>query len=230
MAELSHNGHRERMKKSFVNLGADYMEEHQLLELLLSLIIPQRDVKQLAYNLINRFGTFDKVFSASIDELMEISGIGENTAILISLINAINERIESSKSEELMSLNNSAVARKYVKNLLSKEQDEKMIVITMDNDFNVINNHYVSDGTVNFAEVESKKIIECAIKDNASSVIMAHNHPSGWCYPSQDDVNFTIEVLNIFRKLGVELSDHIIVGGEKVFSMNSSPKYMSYFE
>lgn len=230
MAQLGRDGHRKRVKQSYLQTGTDSLHDHNILEMLLFYSIPRKDVKDIAYDLINRFGTFENVFDANIDELMSVNGIGENTAALISLVSDINNRISLNRNNSVKALKDSELAREYVKNIIGGSKNEKVLVVSLDNELGIIGYHIVSDGTVSCANVEPKKIIECVIKDNAASVIIAHNHPRGDSTPSDTDIAFTIEILQLLRKLGIKLNDHIIVGKNDICSMNSITKYMLYFE
>lgn len=230
MQELSRYGHRQRMRNNYLKNGTTAMEDHQILELFLSLVIPQKDVKPLAYDLINHFGSLEAVFNASAQQLMEINGIGECTAVALSLVNDINCRVNANHNQIITHLDNSQKARDYVKNAIGSSRFEQVIVITLNNDLAILGCHCVSDGTVNCATVQPKKVVECVIKDNASSVIIAHNHPNGDPTPSMADLNFTLEVLGILRKIGVNLNDHIVACAHKALSLNSDSRYMMYFD
>lgn len=228
--KLSRDGHRKRMRHNYVTNGISVMEDHNILELFLSLVIPQKDVKPLAYDLMNNFGSLENVLNASVDDLMQINGIGESSAVAISLVKDINNRVNLNKNRDIKKLNNSKLSQIYVKNILSGEEHEKLIMITLDNSMSIIKMHIIVEGTVNNVKPEPKKIIECALKDNASSIIIAHNHPHGKALPSNADINFTLEVIDLMRKLDIDVNDHIIVGESDVVSMNSDVRYMLYFD
>lgn len=80
-----HDGHRQRKRERFLKQGADGLADHEVLELLLYYAIPRRDTNELAHRLIQHFGTLDAVFQAPPEALMQVSGIGENAAVLLNL-------------------------------------------------------------------------------------------------------------------------------------------------
>ncbi len=84
--EISRDGHRARMRAAYLQGGGDAMPDHQLLELLLSISIPRKDVKPIAYALINRFGSLEQVFAAGAADLQQVPGVGEQTAVQILLL------------------------------------------------------------------------------------------------------------------------------------------------
>lgn len=230
MAELSREGHRERVKEVYRKNGLESMPDHNVLELLLFYAIPRRDVKPIAYNLINRFKTLENVFNADIDTLKTVDGVGENAAILISLFRNINVRILENRNSAIKVLDTSQKSKTYAENLLRSSENEKLIVICLDNKCGIINHHIAAEGTVNCAIVDQKKIIEYAIRDNAASLILAHNHPQGDPYPSTEDVNFTVKTLSLLRPIQIDLNDHIIVGCNSTISMRMTAQYCDYFD
>ncbi len=230
MEQLSRNGHRQRMRNNYLKNGTDVMEDYQVLELFLSLVIPQKDVKPIAYELINHFGSIDAVFKASPEKLMQVNGVGECVAVAISLVNDINGRVKKKQNDTITHLNNSENARKYAQNEIGKSRRERVIAITLNNDMAILGCHTVSSGNINSATVEPKKVLEHVLKDDAACVILAHNHPNGEAVPSAADINFTVELLGLLRKIGINLVDHIIVGENDVISLNSDARYMMYFD
>ena len=230
MAEISREKHRERVRQAYLKNSFESMSDSSVLELLLFYAIPRKDVKEVSYALLNRFGTLEAVFDADIKELMKVEGVGENTAILINLCKNINLRIEKNKNRFIKKLDNSQKAMEFAKNELSNLSREEVIIITMDNSLNVISVTRASQGGAGHAVVEPYKIMESIFKDNASNIILAHNHPKGSAVPSMDDINFTVEMLGFCRKINVKLNDHIIVGQNDVLSMVSDLRYASFFK
>lgn len=230
MAELNREGHRQRVKTAYLNNAFDSMPDHNVLEMLLFYSIPRVDVKPIAYELINHFGSIENVFNASVSELTKVRGVGENTAILINLVKDINSRVAIRQNENIKTLDSYKSASMYVENLLKNQRVEKMLVVTLNNDLSVINHHFVAEGTVNHASIEPIKIIEHAISDRASSVILAHNHPNGNASPSMEDRSFTVELLGLLRKLNIKLNDHIIVGRNESLSMSMDPTCRNFFK
>ncbi len=223
------NGHRKRLKEKYRN-EKNSLHDYELLELLLTYAIPRIDVKPAAKELIKKFGSFENVFNATPAQLMNVKGIGENSATLISLFNTINGRINKNRNENIKELNNSEETKEYFVNLLRAERNEKIAVLSLDNSNRIISCRVISEGTVNLIEISPRKIVEAVITDNASNVIIAHNHPFGDSEPSAKDVDFTLKTRDLLRPLGVELFDHIIVGENDAFSMRSSLRFVHYFK
>lgn len=230
MEELSRKGHRERVRKSYMNNSFDSLHDHNILEHLLFYAIPQKDTKPLAYKLINHFGTFENVINADISELMKVDGVGEYTAVLIDLIKNINLRMADNESKKTLKLDNNKVTKEYIKSRLERFNTERILIISLDNNLKFINEHIIGSGTAGFASVETREVLECMFRDNASSIIVAHNHPHGSAEPSLEDLEFTRELTITCRKVHVNLLNHYIAGENGVYSMADDMKVAGYFD
>ena len=228
--EYSRNGHRQRMRKAYLEHGAEHMADHQLLELYLSLVIPRHDVKELSYRLMNTFGSLEGVFNAEPWALQTVDGIGENTAVLLSLFKAICGRVEYNKLHRTSDIISTEDAIDYCKRVLADERDEKIAIVSLSSSLKVINCSIVATGGSDFVGVSAKDIMSVVLRDNASRIILAHNHPNGDAYPSAADFNFTLGVLQMLRSIGVQFVDHIIVGDEDAASMRRMEDSKDYFD
>lgn len=195
--EISRDGHRARMRAAYLQGGGDAMPDHQLLELLLSISIPRKDVKPIAYALINRFGSLEQVFAAGAADLQQVPGVGEQTAVQILLVR--------------------------------DKTTEQVYLVTLDGSAKILQTHAVGSGSINLAAVDQRTLMEHILRDNASAVMLAHNHPGGKAQPSAQDLEFTIRLLSILRSIHVQLLDHIIVSPTDTYSMRSDPEYGSFF-
>lgn len=223
MSELSRYGHRQRMRDSYLSGGMENAADHNLLELFLSLVIPQKDVKPIAYDLINTFGSLENVINANPIDLMKVNGIGESTAVALKLIKDINKRIALNRNKDAINIVSTKQAFDYCRNILGDDVVEKFAVITLTNDGTIINHHIIKTGTVKSAAIDIRNLVEYAIRDNAAGVIISHNHPNADSEPSANDINVTIELNSTLKKLDIALIDHIVVGKNDCTSMKSNP-------
>lgn len=211
--EISRDGHRARMRAAYLQGGGDAMPDHQLLELLLSISIPRKDVKPIAYALINRFGSLEQVFAA----------------VQILLVRDLNRRIRQNQNKPVKHLTDAAQSCAYFANLLRDKTTEQVYLVTLDGSAKILQTHAVGSGSVNLAAVDQRTLMEHILRDNASAVMLAHNHPGGKAQPSAQDLEFTIRLLSILRSIHVQLLDHIIVSPTDTYSMRSDPEYGSFF-
>ncbi|MBE6720635.1 MAG: hypothetical protein E7571_08315 [Ruminococcaceae bacterium] len=230
MEELSRKGHRQRVKDSYLKKSFESMPDHNVLELILFYAIPQKDVKPLAYDLINRFGSLENVINADIDELMKVNGIKEHTAILISLFKNVNIRINQTSAKEKYS--SFEDIEKYACQMLRSYKNEVIMITSFDNSNRIINtNIFDSVSSVNSSSLSKKAVAKAAIRDNAAKILVAHNHPNAAPVPSMSDISMTQDLSLFLRQLGVRLIDHIIVGeGGATQSLKGDLKYAKYFD
>ncbi len=214
-----HDGHRERLKKTFLENGLGSMHDINALELLLFYAVSRRDTNELAHALLNRFGSLDGVFHASVQELTEIPGIGEHTAILLTLIPRIIKKSAVSRTDSIRQINSTRDAGEFFVPRLADEQDEIVLMICLDSRRSVICCCEMGRGVVNNVSINTRRVVEKALKARASSVIISHNHPRGLAYPSREDEQVTKNLYNALEIVGIRLEDHIIVAEGDYFSM-----------
>lgn len=213
-----HDGHRERMKSSFKKNGLDSMNDVNALELLLFYAIPRRDTNVIAHELLDHFGSLSRVFSASIQELCAVEGVGENTAVLISMIPQLVRKSMVSDAEKITVIKNSKDAGKYLVPRFAFEQDEVALLVCLDSQKRVIGCFELGRGVVNKVSVDVRKVVELALRYKASSVILSHNHPDSFALPSLADTAMTEQIYRSLRLVGITLADHIIVSGKDYVS------------
>lgn len=214
-----HDGHRERMKRRFLRHGLASFDDHNVLELLLFYAIPRQDTNVLAHRLIDAFGTLDCVFEADAESLMAVEGIGENTAALIRLVPEAAKRYLMVKNEVGQVLTDAESAGRFFLPRFINCRNETVYLACLDAKMKVLDCRPMSSGSVNSTHIEVRSIAQMALLQNASAVILAHNHTSGIALPSKEDEIATIQVQQALKPLGVELLDHIIVAGDDFVSL-----------
>ncbi len=210
-----HKDHRIRVKNRFLTEGFDHFEPHNILEMLLFYAIPQKDTNELAHALINRFGSLEKVFDASFQDLQTVPGIKEHSAILIKMIPALARVYYMEKNKTGESLSDFDAWGKYFVNRYIGIDVETVFLLLLDNKFNVIECVKIHDGCVNSSAISIRKIAETVYSRNASMVVLAHNHPSGLAIPSSEDIFTTHEIFRSLQLLEIKLLAHIIVAGDR---------------
>ena len=217
-----HDGHRQRMKKRFLEHGLDNFDDVNVLELLLFYAQPRQDTNAMAHALLNRFGSLSAVLEASPPELQTVSGIGDNAAALLGLIPAVSRRYMLDKTPAAEPVDTPAAAGRYFLPRFMYETEEVVYALLLDARKQPICCREMSRGTVNAAEINARRLAELALEHHASAVILSHNHLSGVALPSAEDEISTAQLRRALSLLGVELSDHIIVAGCEYVSMAES--------
>ena len=214
-----HEGHRERLRKSFLENGLQSMNDINALELLLFYALPRRDTNEIAHLLLQRFGSLDGVFSASVEDLCEVEGIGEYAAALLLLVPEILKKSRISKAREIRQIKCSEDAGNYLLPYFMNEKDEVVYMLCLDSKRAVICCTEMGRGVVNSVDASVRRFVEKALKVKACSVIIAHNHPDGIALPSREDDIFTRCLYNALETVGIKLEDHIIVAEEDYISI-----------
>ncbi len=214
-----HDGHRQRMKTRFCQEGMDHFSEYEALELLLYYAIPRKDTNPIAHGLIDHFGSLARVLDASVEELQQVSGISQNAAVLMKLVTQMGRMYMIKRSEVSHPLQTIKDCGEYLKPYFFGRVNETVFLLCLDAKCQVISCRKVGEGSVNSANVPIRRIVEMALSANATSVVLAHNHPSGIALPSDEDVATTHRVAAALRTVDVILVDHIVVADDDFVSM-----------
>ncbi len=224
MERSLHSGHRQRLKDKYVKSGAEGLSDHELLELLLYYAIPQRNTNDISHELIDRCGSLEGVFNADIDYITKTKNVKTNTAILLSLVRDLNKRINLAQCRSGEVFDSLSKVGGYLMNYYIGIQNEKVIVMLLDNSMHLIKTEMLYEGSVNSAHMDQRKLATLALLNNASCVILAHNHPNGLAIPSSEDRMTTKNADAALSAIGVTLLEHIIVG-----SSNYAPTMQPFF-
>lgn len=217
-----HDGHRDRLKSRFAEHGLESFNDINALELLLFYAIPRKDTNVMAHDLVDRFGSLSGVFDASLRELTEVPGIGENTALLIKLVPQMMKKCQLSKVNDIRVFRSSHDLGRFLVPRFMDERDELALLLCLDSRKSLICCRVLNRGVVNAVDITVRRLVELALKNKAASLVLAHNHPEGIALPSREDEAFTRKAGEALRLMGMELVDHIIVAGDRYFSMRDS--------
>lgn len=224
-----HQNHRLRVRETFRKVGVEGMPDHNLLELLLFYSIPRKDTNEIAHRLIDTFGSLKRVFDAPYERLLEVEGVGESSALLISMIPAICRRYIEAGEAKKINLSEPEDVSKYIISKYYGYSNEVFYMLCLDALGNLINCCKVGEGTPDSVLIDKRAVLETAFRNNADTVIFAHNHPGGVAAPSKEDIVLTDEFNALFRGVGIRLADHFIIGGDDILSLASVPKFRTLF-
>jgi len=217
-----HAGHRSRVKEEFLRRGLDSFPEHRVLELLLFYAIPQGDTNELAHRLMERFGSLAGVLDASVEDLCAVSGVGEHTALLLRMIPELCGRYVASRSSVGDIVDCSARVREVLEPYFFGARNEMVYLLCLDGKRKVLGVRKITEGSINAAEVTTRRITEEAMSLRATAVILAHNHVSGLAIPSQEDCSTTRYLKQVLEPVGIELLDHVVFCDDDMVSMKDS--------
>jgi DNA repair protein RadC len=213
-----HEGHRQRLRERFIKTGLDGFHDYEFIELLLTYAIPQRDVKPIAKELLRRFGGIKGIFDASREDLTSVTGIGERTAILIKLLKEGSTLYLKTRVKHKEVLSSLQDVLNFCHHALSGSKNEKFMVLYLTTKNELIEAEVLEEGTINQTAVYPRKVIEGALRHNASALIFVHNHPSGDPTPSHIDRQLTDALEKAALTIDISVHDHIIIGKNTHFS------------
>ena len=205
--------------------GLDHFEPVQVLELLLFFCIPRRDTNEMAHELLNRFGSVSRVMDASEEELMQVPGIGKNASTFLHLVKQAGRfyQVDSTRKGAVMSNLDDCGA--FLLPYFIGRQKETVFLLSLNANCNVISCREVGEGDINAAVISPRRVVEIALAEKASCVVLAHNHPSGVAIPSHEDVVVTQRLATALSAVDVVLIDHLIVADDDYVSLVQSGKY-----
>ena len=218
-------GHRERVRKKFLENGFNGLEDYEILELLLFYVIPRKDTKAIAKELIKKFKNLANVLKADTLELKTINGLGDVAITFLKMIGALPARIykDELKNQKLIKDDKNKISDKevllsFLRNKIGYEDVEKFYVIYLSSSNEVIAFEESSSGTLDRSSIYPREIYKRVIMENAKSIIIAHNHPSGNTCPSKCDIDITNEIAKGLKNFGALLIEHIIITRDSYFS------------
>lgn len=216
-----YNGHRSRLRQRFLGAGADSLADYELLELILFRAIPQRNVKPLAKQLLDRFGDFNGVISATLAQLADVSGVGPTVMCELKVVEAAAHRLARAKIINRHALSGWDALMDYCKATMAHRQTEQFRILFLDRKNFLIADEEQAQGTVDHVPVYPREVVKRALELNASAIILVHNHPSGDPTPSQSDIDMTQQIERAVKAVGITIHDHVIVGKEHDTSFRS---------
>lgn len=219
-AKPHHAGHRQRLRERFLKHG-DSLADYELLEMLLFSAHPRGDVKPLAKALLSYFGSFGKVMLAEPNELLRVEGMGEAAVTAIKVAKAAAERLLKEDIADRAIIKSWTQLLDYCRLHIGHNQNEEFHVLFLNHKLELIADERQQKGTVNHTPVYPREVVKRALELGASSLILAHNHPSGDVTPSRSDIDVTRQIVDAARPLGIEIHDHVIIGAKKHFSFKS---------
>ncbi|RLB81734.1 MAG: hypothetical protein DRH17_08285 [Deltaproteobacteria bacterium] len=215
-----YHGHRQRLRERFIRSGFAGMADHEVVELLLTLAIPRKDVKQPAKALLARFENLKGIFDAPLEELRTIPGIGSVAPVAFRIMREAANLYLQQKAESEHSLASSEMLYDFWRSRLGGLKDEVFEVAYLDSGYKLLRGgvERLEEGTVDRAAVYPRRVIEAALRKGAAILVFAHNHTNGDVSPSEHDKTLTRALVLAASTLHVKVYDHLIVSDDRVFS------------
>lgn len=214
--------HRSRLRDRFIQQGISGLQPYEIIELFLTFVIPQKDVKPAAKEAIDKFGSVKGFFDADEKELSQIPFFKDKALALRKFIKEVSLLYYKQQAEQLPVTQSKEQLIGYCKAKLGFQPNEEFWMISLDSKQAIIKENLISKGLSDKTLVYPKQVIEKAIKNGASSILLLHNHPNGNPQASEQDITITKAIEIPARVLNISIYDHIIIAEDKYFSFKEN--------
>lgn len=216
-----HKGHRQRLKNKVRNNGLESLNEHEILELLLTYSIPYKDTNELAHRLLLNYGDLGKVLKGEKQELMTFNGVGEESALFLSVLGQLHNYLNKMGDKKPAKLTNVFECVNFFRNNIDIERYETAYMVLTDKQFRLTRVELIGEGTPFGVGIDKEKLNKIIALTDSKNVIFFHTHPHGSAKPSGADVNATKDLLYLCKVIGVNFFDHIILNETEYYSFRN---------
>lgn len=211
-----------RPYEKFLRFGAENLTESELLAVILRTGNRDEDAEGLAAHILE-LASFGKeglsgLHQISMEQLLQIKGIGKVKAIQIKCVMEFCTRVARSKAKKSLVFNRASSVADYYMEYLRHNTKECVILLMLDAKGHLLKETKISIGTVSASLLSPREVFIEALKAEAVHLILLHNHPSGDPTPSKDDITVTRRIAELGEKLDIPLMDHLIIGDNKYVS------------
>ena len=225
---ISHEGHRQRMRARVEQYGLESLAPHEVLEYLLYITNARRDTNGIAHALLERFGSFAGVLEASEEELCRVPGVGPASARMLHLLPEVSRYYEHSRTSTEGALTTTERLAAYLKPRFAGAKQEKALLLSLDSRSRVRGAYWLREGTSSKVSFEIKDVVAAALKGGTDSVVLCHNHPNGMAMPSREDLQATENIVRALGLVKIQLRDHLILTETEYFSMREEGRLPFY--
>jgi len=217
-------GHRQRLRERFQKSGLDGFAEYEIVELLLTLVVPRSDVKSRAKALLAKFGSLHGILDAPETELKSIAGIGQVTPVALQIVRAVAALYLQQRSEGRELLKDTSHMAEFWRVRIGGLSNEVFQVAYLDSGFRLLREgvETIEEGTSDRATVYPRRVIEASLRRGAAAIVLAHNHPNRNVSPSEQDKTLTRAIVLAAETVGINVVDHLIVSASDCFSFRKA--------
>ena len=205
----------DRPREKLIKYGPDKLNNEELLALILGSGTKGVNVRTLAGRILRK--NREKINSLTLEDLKNEKGLGKVKATQVIAVLELGKRLFAGKKNDLI-LSPKKVWERCEDFRSSKK--EHFAIFFLDARSQEIKREVISVGTLTASLVHPREVFESAIKANAVSIILVHNHPSGDVNPSEDDIELTERLKKAGKIMGIKASDHVIVSWKDYFSFS----------
>ncbi|HXX13052.1 MAG TPA: DNA repair protein RadC [Burkholderiales bacterium] len=208
----------ERPREKLRERGAAALSTAELLAIVLRTGMRGKSAVDLGRELLQECGNLSSLFSADLDRLLAIKGLGNAKAVQLQAVIELARRALQEQIKPGLNLNSPRTVRDFLRLTLRSQDKESFLGIFLDAQNRVLAVEELSSGTLTQTSVFPREVVKRALKSNAAAVVFAHNHPSGLAEPSRADEVLTQALKQALALVDVKVLDHFIVGGSSAMS------------
>ena len=214
----SNRGHRQRLREKFLKSGLDGFHDYEIIELLLTLGTPRTDCKQPAKDALKKFGSLKAVLEGNPKDLKEIKGIGDHNVFGLKLTQDVARRYLADRIVDMDYIRSFEDVLDYLRHNLRDKSKEVFMIIYLNGRNQILKMEKLFEGTLNTSAVYPREVVKRALENDASALVLVHNHPSGNPSPSQDDLTITKKLKDAAKTIDIYIHDHLIIAGNDIYS------------
>ncbi|CAN5903379.1 DNA repair protein RadC [soil metagenome] len=208
----------QRPRERLIKFGATALSDAELLAVFLRVGVRGKSAVDLGRDMLSQFGSLTSLFAASIRDFSSIHGLGNAKYAQLHAVLELAKRAISEELQTTTALSSPDTVKNYLQLLIGNKPYESFAVLFLDVKNHLISSEELFRGTLSHASVYPREVIKAALHHNAASIILAHNHPSGSCEPSQADISLTQTLKQALTLVDIRLLDHFIIANPSVYS------------
>jgi DNA repair protein RadC len=207
-----------RPRERLIREGAAALSDPELLALFLRVGVPGRSAVELGRDLLAHFGSINRVFGASLGQFSAVHGMGPAKFAQLQAVMELAQRAIAEQLQAGPALGSPDAVRQYLRLQLGRQPHESFLVLFLDVKNRLLACDEMFRGTLTHTNVYPREVVKAALRHNAASVMLAHNHPSGAPEPSEADLSLTRALMQALALVDVRVLDHFVVAGSQVHS------------
>jgi DNA repair protein RadC len=215
-------GHRSRLRKRLFDQRGESLQDYEVVEYLLAIAIPRKDMKPLAKQLLAHYGGLSALLTADPQNIAQQPGMGETSTAALKIVQVAALRLLSEPVRAQPVLASWQSLLDYLRADMAHLTIERVRTLYLNSKNMLIRDEVSSEGSVDQAAIYTREIVRRAMDLGAAAIILVHNHPSGDSAPSRQDIAMTRDIADAAKKFGISVHDHIIIGKDGFSSMRSA--------
>lgn len=210
------------MRKRLFEQRGEGLHDHEIIEYLLALAIPRRDTKEIAKQLLAKYGGLSALLTADPESIMREKWMGETSVAALKIVQVAALRLLKEPVHQQPILASWQSLLDYLRADMAHLTIERVRTLYLNSKNMLIRDEVASEGSVDQAAIYTREVVRRAMDLGAVAIILVHNHPSGDSAPSRQDIAMTRDIMNAAKGFGIVVHDHIIIGKDGFSSMRSA--------